>query len=241
MALGLLGRDRGGRQVEPPPNRLGDVADGDPFLADRVEHGPGRCALDPEPDQPGGVGAVDRGPAVDAFADVGGGAGRAVSRDDPGDEAVVAGTMDRGGKADADRADPAFGERQGRALVAGPAARTGQRYFGDGFAGFANPSLLDGFEEFREFLPSRASSSATRPASSVINASRSTSATSRSPSSISSCSIEGAAKIGDGNDGSTTNTCLRGKSQHGQAKPPATPAKISEPRRERPEQLRRSS
>ncbi len=128
MSLGLLGCDRGDRQVESPPDRLGDVADGDPFLADRVEHGPGRCALDPEPDQPGGVEAVDRGPAVDAFADVG--AGRPVSRDDPGDEAVVAVAMDRGGEADADRTDPAFGERQGRALVAGPAARTGQR-FGD--------------------------------------------------------------------------------------------------------------
>ena len=40
-------------------------------------------------------------------------------------------------------------------------------------------------------------------------------------------------------DGSTTkSTYLRGKSQYGQAKPPATQAKISEPRREGPEQLR---
>jgi len=84
--LGLLGGDRRNRQLEPAPDRLGDVADGDALLADRVEHGPGRCALDPESDQPAGVKAMDRRPAVDAFADVGGPAGCAVSRDDPGCE-----------------------------------------------------------------------------------------------------------------------------------------------------------
>ena len=76
-----------------------------------------------------------------------------------------------------------------------------------------NPSLLGGFEEFREFLPSRASSSATRPESSAINASRTTSAASRSTSSISSCSTEGAAGIEDGNDGSTTKTPACGGSR----------------------------
>ncbi len=119
--------DRGDRQVEPPPDRLGDVADGDALLADRVEHRPGRRALDPEPDQTGGVGAMDRGPAVDALADVGGRAGRAVSRDDHRDEAVVAVAVDGRGEADADRAHPALGERKRRALVEDPAARPGER------------------------------------------------------------------------------------------------------------------
>jgi len=39
-------------------------------------------------------------------------------------------------------------------------------------AGLARPSLLGGFEEFREFFPSRASNSATRPANAAISASR---------------------------------------------------------------------
>jgi len=38
-------------------------------------------------------------------------------------------------------------------------------------AALPSPSLLGGFEEFLEFLPSRASSSATRPANTAINAS----------------------------------------------------------------------
>ena len=104
-------------------------------------------------------------------------------------------------------------------------------------AGLANPSLLGGFEEFREFFPSRASNSATRPAKAAISASRCASATSRSANSTSSCSSEGASGIAE-HDGSTTkSTCLRGKSQHGQVKRPAPQPKISEPRRKGPQQL----
>jgi len=98
-------------------------------------------------------------------------------------------------------------------------------------AGLANPSLLGGLEEFREFFPNRASSSATRPANTAISASRCASSTSNS-------STEGAGGTAE-TDGSTTeSTYLRGKSQHGQTQSPATQAKISEPRREGPEQLR---
>jgi len=97
-------------------------------------------------------------------------------------------------------------------------------------AGLANPSLLGGLEEFREFFPNRASSSATRPANTAISASRCASSTSNS-------STEGAGGTAE-TDGSTTeSTYLRGKSQHGQTQSPATQAKISEPRREGPEQL----
>ena len=106
-------------------------------------------------------------------------------------------------------------------------------------AGFARPSLLGGFEEFREFLPNRASNSATRTANAEISASRCVNATSRSASSTNSCSVEGASGIGE-HDGSTTkSTYLREESQNGQAKPPATQTKISEPRRKGPEQLPR--
>ena len=98
-------------------------------------------------------------------------------------------------------------------------------------AGLPNPSLLGGLEEFLEFLPNRASNSATRPANTAINASRWASTTSNS-------STEGAAGT-TGTDGSTTrSTYLRGKSQYGQVKPPARQPKISEPRRKGPEQLR---
>lgn len=46
--------------------------------------------------------------------------------------------------------------------------------------GFANPSLLGGFEELREFFPSRAANSATRAANAAINASLRASTTSNS-------------------------------------------------------------
>jgi hypothetical protein len=81
-------------------------------------------------------------------------------------------------------------------------------HFGAG-AGLAKWSPLGGFEEFREFLPNRASNSATWPANSAISASRSVNATCRSASS--NCFLEGASGIGD-HDGSTSkSTYLQGK------------------------------
>ena len=104
-------------------------------------------------------------------------------------------------------------------------------------AALLSPSLLGGLEEFLEFLPNRASNSATRPTNAAISASRWVNATSRSASSISNCSNDGASGIGE-HDGSTTkSTYLRGKSQYGQVQHPARQPKISEPRRKGPDQL----
>ena len=47
--------------MQAAPDGLCDIADDDSFLADRVQHRAGRCALDAQSNQPGGVGAVNCG------------------------------------------------------------------------------------------------------------------------------------------------------------------------------------
>ncbi len=78
--------------------------------------------LDPKPDEVGGVATVDRCPAVLAVADVARGAVAAVGVDDPGDEAVVAGAVDRGCEADAHRPHAPLGEREQGQLRGGARA-----------------------------------------------------------------------------------------------------------------------
>ena len=87
--------------------------------------------------------------------------------------------------------------------------------------GFTNASELGGFDEFCEFLPSRASNCVTRVENSTtcadnstISRSPSASTASRSASSTNSCSTLGAVGTGDtGDESPATSTRLRGKSQ----------------------------
>ncbi len=107
---------------------------------------------------------------------------------------------------------------------ANPALRPPQRPW----SRLAQPTAARGFE----VVPLRESSSATRAANAAISASRCASTTSNS-----STDEAGGTEETDGSP--AKKSALRGKPQYGQGKPPATQARISEPRREGPEQLPR--
>jgi Group II intron, maturase-specific domain len=59
---GLLGRDRGRRELEAAGDRLRDVAHRDDLLADGVQYRAAGRVLDPEAHEPGGVAAMDGTP-----------------------------------------------------------------------------------------------------------------------------------------------------------------------------------
>jgi hypothetical protein len=69
----LLRGERDGGDAEDPGDLLGDAAQGD-VLGGAVQRLAGRGLLQRQPEEGGGVEAVDRGPAVSAVADVGRGA-----------------------------------------------------------------------------------------------------------------------------------------------------------------------
>nr|WP_272472523.1 hypothetical protein [Baekduia alba] len=83
------GRDGRHRQVELPPDRLGDRPRRDALLGDRVQHRPGRSRLERQPEEARGVGPVDRRPAAGAATDEARDALVARGADERRDEAVV--------------------------------------------------------------------------------------------------------------------------------------------------------
>ena len=77
LVTGLLGGDRLGRHLQVAPDDLGDLAERDALVGDRVEQGPGRRFLQGQAEHPGGVHPVHGRPHVGPVADVGGQAGLA--------------------------------------------------------------------------------------------------------------------------------------------------------------------
>jgi hypothetical protein len=70
---GLLGGDRGRRELEAAADRAGAVAHRHAFFGYGVQHRAAGRVLDPEAHESRGVAAVHSGPAVLAVADVAGG------------------------------------------------------------------------------------------------------------------------------------------------------------------------
>ena len=91
--------------AEVTAHGLGDLAEGDALVADRVQDRAGRGGLDGQAGQAGGVGAVHGRPAVGAVTHVAGHAALAGDADEGGHEAVVAVAVDRRGEAQHRRAD----------------------------------------------------------------------------------------------------------------------------------------
>lgn len=86
----LLEGQRGGRDLKDPGDLLRDALDGDGAFAGAVQHAAGGSLLQRQPEEAGGVEAVDGRPAVGAVADVGGDAVPARRRDERRDEPVIA-------------------------------------------------------------------------------------------------------------------------------------------------------
>src|SRR5271168_1262784 len=72
MLARVLGRDRHERQLEMPPDDLGDVADRDALVGHGVQRRSRRGLLESKAEEASGVEAVYGGPAVGAVTDVAG-------------------------------------------------------------------------------------------------------------------------------------------------------------------------
>ena len=95
VTIGVFRSDRHDRNAKGASDSLGDGPGGDCLLCDSMQARSSRCLLEPQPDEPGGVGTVHRGPCVGAVADVAGHTLLACSGHQKIDETPVPGTVDR--------------------------------------------------------------------------------------------------------------------------------------------------
>src|ERR1700751_3247436 len=92
-------------QVQAAADHAGDVAERHALVADSVIPGPRGPLLKRQPEEAGGIEAVNRGPAVEAVPHIRRNAFLTRDADQPGHESVVAVTMDRRWEAYDRRAD----------------------------------------------------------------------------------------------------------------------------------------
>ena len=133
MRGGVLRPDRADREPQVPSDHLGDLADRNAFVADRVQGRPRRRQLHREAEEACGIRAMDGRPAVDAVAQVAGHTLVACDVDQRGDESMITSAVNRRRETEHRRANPARRERQRVVRIGQPGMHPGGPHRGDRF------------------------------------------------------------------------------------------------------------